>query len=50
VDADSITPGRRYRLHPLRQSNLLSDRGETGHARTHFTGNDLTRIQAHPHL
>jgi hypothetical protein len=36
------------RLHPLRQPDLLADRGVTQDARTDLTGNHLARIQAHP--
>ena len=44
-------PTRRSdRLHPLRIPDRLADRGVTRYTRTHLTGNDPARIQAHPQL
>ena len=44
-------PARRSdRLHPLSHPDLLTDSGVTERARTDFTGDHLTRVQAHPQL
>jgi hypothetical protein len=37
-------------FHPLRHPDLLTDRGVTQSARTDLTRDDLTRVQADPHL
>ena len=42
--------GRSDRLHPLSHPHLLADGGVTERARTDFTGDHLTRVQAHPQL
>ena len=42
--------GRGHRLHSLRQSNLLANRGVTGCTRTDFTGDHLARVESRPHL
>ena len=43
-------PARRgHRFHPLRQPDLLADRGVPQRPRTDLTGDHPTRIQAHPH-
>jgi hypothetical protein len=40
--------GRRYRFHPLRHPDLLTDRRITQSTRTDVTGNHLAGIKAHP--
>ena len=41
---------RRHRFHPLRHSDMLSDRGVTYSARTDFTGDHLTEVQSDAQL
>ena len=48
--AEHHPTGRSDRLHPLGHPHLLTDRGVTERPRTHFTGDHLTGVQAHPQL
>ena len=44
-------PARRgHRFHPLRQPDLLTDRGVPQRPRTDLTGDHLTGVKSHPHL
>ena len=46
--AEHHSTWRSDRFHPLGHADLITDGGVTERARTDFTGDDLTRIQAHP--
>ena len=46
--AEHYPTRRGDRLHPLRHSDLLTDRGVTQSAGTDFTGDHLIGVQAHP--
>ena len=39
-----------HRFHPLRQSDLLADRGVPQRPRTDLTGDHPTGVKSHPHL